>query len=484
MLSPPRYATPRRPDRPTTGAHVALVAQLLGVELQPWQRHAADLAGELVPDPDTGELVHAYGVVTLGVGRRAGKSLLTLARLIATVIANRRSFTYYAAQNGKAGAERFRNDWTPLVQAAPPILSQRLHPRLTNGTETLTDRGAGSYLRIFAPIPTALHGDAADLIAFDEAWAHGRERGRDLEVAAFPLMATRLGAQLWIMSAAGDLDSTWWTDWLDAGRDAAAADTGRGHCHVEWTAEGTDPDTWSDPDTWIAAHPGIRHPGNPGGVVSLDYLRMEHDRDPDQFARAYLNVTDRAGTVAAPIDADQWSALATDPPDRATVTLGVDVAPDQTSAAIMAAHVTPDGSTVLETVDVRSGIDWCTARLVELYDRWTPAAIALDGGGQSPAAVLVRPLQAHGVPVRDLNLSDVCSAAADLVSAVRGGRVRHVPHPALDAAVKGARRRPVGDGAWLWQRRDAGVDVSPLIAATYARWVHPDVHSPTGAAIR
>lgn len=484
MHSPPRYASPRRPDRPTTGAHVALVAQLLGVELQPWQRHAADVAGELVPDPETGELVHAYGTVTLGVGRRAGKSLLTLARLIATVIAARRRFAYYAAQNGKAGAERFRNDWTPLVQASPPVLSQRLHPRLTNGTETLTDRGAGSFLRIFAPIPTALHGDAADLIAFDEAWAHDRERGHDLEVAAFPLMATRVGAQLWIMSAAGDLDSTWWTDWLDAGRAAAEADTGRGHCHVEWTAEGTDPDTWSDEATWIASHPGIRHAGNPGGVVSLDFLRAEYARDPDQFARAYLNVTDRAGTTSAPIDPDAWSALATDPPDRDVVTLGVDVAPDQASAAIVAATVSSGSVATLEVVDVRPGYLWAVDRLVELWDRYAPTAIALDGGGQSPAAVLVRPLAAHGLPVVDLSLADACSAAADLVAAVRLGTVRHVPHPALDAAVANARRRPVGDGAWLWQRRDAGADVSALIAGTYARWTHPDVHGGGYAAIQ
>ena len=42
----------------------------------------------------------------------------------------------------------------------------------------------------------------------------------------------------------------------------------------------------------------------------------------------------------------------------------------------------------------------------------------------------------------------------------------------------------VGDGAWSWGRRDAGVDVSALIAATFARWVHPDVHGAGVAGIR
>ena len=42
--------------------------------------------------------------------------------------------------------------------------------------------------------------------------------------------------------------------------------------------------------------------------------------------------------------------------------------------------------------------------------------------------------------------------------------------PALMAAVGGASRRTVGDG-WKWSRKDSTVDVSPLVAATYAHWM-------------
>ena len=38
------------------------------------------------------------------------------------------------------------------------------------------------------------------------------------------------------------------------------------------------------------------------------------------------------------------------------------------------------------------------------------------------------------------------------------------------AAVGGASRRTVGDG-WKWSRKDSTVDVSPLVAATYAHWM-------------
>jgi len=481
MLSPPRYANRRRPDRPTTGAHAAVVAGLLGVTLQPWQRHVLDVAGEL---DESGH--HAYSTVTVSVGRRAGKSLAVLARLVATVIADRRRFAYYTAQNGQAASTRFRNDWVPTVAAAPAVLRDRLIPRLTNGTETLTDKSNASYLRIFSPIPTALHGDAADLIVFDEAWAFPAERGDDLEVAAFPLTATRDGAQVWITSAAGDNTSTWWGAWLDAGRAAADADTGRGHCHIEWTADGADPDTFGDEQVWTASHPGIRHPGNPSGVIGLDFLRDQYRRDPGQFARAYLNVTDATGTTSAPINLEEWRNLSVAAPDRGpdvTVTIGVDVAVDQTAATVVAAFVDGEQCTV-ELVEHRAGYQWVPGLVASMFDRWPVAAVAADVSGQSPAAVLTRPLERAGVTVTALHLADVTAAAADMVAAVRAGTVHNVPSPVLDAAVEGARRRLVGDGAWSWGRRDAGVDVSALIAATFARWVHPDVHGAGVAGIR
>jgi hypothetical protein len=59
-----------------------------------------------------------------------------------------------------------------------------------------------------------------------------------------------------------------------------------------------------------------------------------------------------------------------------------------------------------------------------------------------------------------------CGALFDDVST---GRIAHRGQPALDDAVVAARRRSTGD-AWAWARPASGVDPSPLIAATLARW--------------
>lgn len=472
----PLYGTPRRPDRPTTGAVAATVARRMRVRLMPWQQHALDVAGELVPDPDTGQLVHAYSTVVVSVGRRGGKSLLTLVRAMSQVIGACGQRAWYTAQSRGDAAITLRDDWLPQLMSSP--VAGLLRPRESNGSEAVLVPARNSLLRLFAPTPTSLHGQAGDLVLFDEAWSHSLARGSDLMVAARPLMATRPGAQQWVLSAAGDADSTWWIDWLDRGRLAARADTGRGVCHLEWSADRDDLDP-DDPDTWLLAHPAVRHPGNPAGTITLDWLREEHERDAGQFRRVYLNVTDRTGTTASPIDVDVWDMLAVPPPERAgTIVLAVDCAPDQAATALVACHY-HDGVPIVELVDHRPGTGWAPARIVELVDRFDLHSVALDPG--APAGALLAPLQAAAVPVVTCQLQDITAAAAQFVEAVATSTVRHVPHPALDAAVTDARRRNIGDGSWSWGRRTSDTDVSPLVAAGLARYTHPLLYgTPAG----
>lgn len=470
---PPRYGTPRRPDRPTTGTRSRRIAGQLGVQLHPWQAHVLDVAGEL--DPSTG--LHAYSTITVSVGRRGGKSLLVLVRQLATAFAGRRQRGWYTAQTRSDAALILRDEWAPVVDASP--LAPLVHVRRSNGSESLLVPRLGSAVRVFAPTRTALHGQDGDVIVFDEAWTHSRDAGAELYAAARPLTMTRPGAQTWIVSAAGDVDSTWWLDELDAGRAAVAADRGRGRAHFEWSADAPGLDL-DDPATWLDSHPATY----PGGTVSIEWLHDEHERDPAMFARTVLNVTDRTGVSSAPIDVDTWSSLAVEAPERVgALVFGVDVAADQSATSIVACLC--DGTTTtVELVDRRPGHTWAAARLVELLDRYDDALhVAYDAAGQSPASVLTRPLELAGVPTLRYGLADVTAASADFVAAVRSGTVRHVPHPALDAAVSSARRRLIGDGSWTWQRVGADADQSPLIAATFARWAHPDVLGASSPSI-
>ena len=72
-----------------------------------------------------------------------------------------------------------------------------------------------------------------------------------------------------------------------------------------------------------------------------------------------------------------------------------------------------------------------------------------------------------------LELADFCRAIdSGLYDAVTDSRsLRYVPRPALDAAVAGAAKRPLGDG-WAWARRRLSTDICPLVAVSLARWGH------------
>ena len=46
--------------------------------------------------------------------------------------------------------------------------------------------------------------------------------------------------------------------------------------------------------------------------------------------------------------------------------------------------------------------------------------------------------------------------------------VHHITQPALDLAANIAKTRPMGDGAWAWDRNGSQEDISPLVAVTMA----------------
>jgi hypothetical protein len=64
---------------------------------------------------------------------------------------------------------------------------------------------------------------------------------------------------------------------------------------------------------------------------------------------------------------------------------------------------------------------------------------------------------------------DVVRACADFYDEIVDDKASAAhDHPALDAAVEGAKKRNVGDGC-AWDRKQGAV-ISPLYAVTFARW--------------
>jgi hypothetical protein len=446
----PLYGTPRDATRDTLGGAVAAVADQLGVPFMPWQRQVADVAMEL--DPATGRL--AYREVVLTTPRQSGKTTLELAVLVHRCRTWPRSRVLYSAQDRIHARLKWEDDHVATLQRSP--FAGEFQVRYQRGDEAIRWHN-GSRHGITAPLEKAGHSDVLDLAVADEAW--GLEDSR-LEQGLSPTMITRPQPQLWVVSTAGTHRSAYLRGKVDRGRAGGAGSV----AYFEWSApEGSDP---GDPATWRATMPALGH------TVTEPTIAAEFERlDLADFCRAYLNWW--PGEIPADwqvVAEAAWLALA-DPLSSAVdpVSFGADVTPDRSAAAIAVAGVRPDGLGHVEVVDHRPGTGWVVGRLVDLAARWSPCAIVVDDTG--PAASLIPPLEAAGLEVARPTTRARAAADSGLYDAVAEGTVRYVPRPALDAAVAGAAKRPLGD-SWAWARRGLSVDISPLVAVSLARWGH------------
>lgn len=434
----PAYSTPRRPDRPTIGGAVAAVASALGTPLMPWQRHVADIAGETVDGRP------AHRLVVLTVPRQAGKTTLLRAYAVARCIMLPGHRAWYTAQTRQDARDRF-GDLLEAVQAS--TMSRRVQVRLSNGSETLRFPNR-STVRLFAPKPQALHGNPADLVVFDEAWAWSADQGAAFMQAAVPTGNTRPMRQIWLVSTAGDATSQWLRDHVDRGR---AADPGI--AYFEWSAAS------GDMADIVAAHPALGHTTDDAAIADAAAAMTA-----GEFERAYGNRWTASSERIWP--AEVWAAVRGDarPPDGATIS--VDVAPDQTSACIAAAW-TSDTIHHAAVAAHGAGTSWVPDALAALHARHGTPVVYDEGSAAAAVVDRCHP----DIRRRALRFKDAAHAAQQLYDAVLHRSVVLVADPALDAAADGAARRDYGD-QWVWSRRTSAGDITPLTAVTFALWAH------------
>jgi hypothetical protein len=103
--------------------------------------------------------------------------------------------------------------------------------------------------------------------------------------------------------------------------------------------------------------------------------------------------------------------------------------------------------------------------------------VALQSKG-APIASMMDVLAAiDGVEIVECSGRDVAGWCGRLYDAVAANAedseidaipVYHISQPALDLAANVASTRPMGDGAWAWDRNKSMEDISPLVAVTMA----------------
>ena len=166
-VCPPRYATPRTPERLTLGVSAARIAEALGTPLMPWQQQVLDTALEV---DSTGRFV--YRDVALTVPRQAGKTTCLLVLILARALSERANIRY-TAQTGADARKKLMDDWVPML--ARTQFAGTYRPRLTSGHEALLFHN-GSHLGLVATTQKSGHGATIDLAILDEAFAHPDQR--------------------------------------------------------------------------------------------------------------------------------------------------------------------------------------------------------------------------------------------------------------------------------------------------------------------
>ena len=457
-----RHHTRRNPDRPTNGPAVSLIARAKGRTHMPWQRDALDVALEL--DPETGH--YWYGIVVVKVPRQAGKTTVESDVADHRCLTTRRGRVWVTMQNGKTvdswmRDEHFEDLAGAAVFGAPGTPACRYTLSRRAGEVGVRWPVTGSTFLTFPPKRDALHSKQGDLVIVDEAWVHSAEAGHELRQAIRPTMATRRGAQLWIVSTEGD-DSSAYLEHYTA---LALAALGNPHARVCLIDYGIPDDADPEDLDVIAAH----HPayGYTLDRAALEAAREDFGDDVAGWARAYGNRPTRTRQAAIP--ANVWTD-AGEPvpamPDRAGLVL--DVTPGGALAALVAGWRTDDGTGHVEVLHAGRNdaalvsliVQVCrTRRLPILCDRYSYGAVeVLDAVHKAAPDVIVG----------YLSTGEVAAACATFDRGIRDGSIRHPNDPDLDAAVEVATKRKIGDGEFAWGRKDSAGSIAALVAATLA----------------
>lgn len=417
-----------------------------------WQWDVAYTAAEL-NDAGTG---WRYPIVVLSVPRRAGKTMLTLATNLAALDITADARCWYTAQRRETAAKLFRDEWVPLLEP----LARLYRLRKSQGSEGVHKRRGSSRLQLFAPTADALHSTNVDTATVDEAWWFDVVEGEAIEAGITPAQLTRPWRQLWIVSAGGTVESTWWDRWL-----TAAAAGVPGVALFDYGADARAPDyDPGNPAVWARSHPtaGVAFPLE---VLEQEWVRR---RDDASFERSYLNVWARPSEILAAggLDLAAWRAAAHPDITAPRVTaIALDIAADRSAAAIATAGPIAERMAV-QIIDARPGVGWLAAAVRAARARHRGAVVVADS---LVAAGAVAELERAGVSVIPIGARDHAQACGAFVDRLAAATVTHRAQGVLDDAVMGAARRPLGD-AWLWSRARSQADICPLVAVTLAAW--------------
>lgn len=459
--------------------------EILGVELRPWQRWLLIHALELNVDGS-----YRFRVVIVLVARQNGKTMLgsVLADWWLHVDSNRHpdrvppvKFKIVGtAQNLDIAREPWNQvklwcDPEPDTQGAAELAI----PALQEVTEKVSDTNGKEYI-------------LADNLATYEIRAAKNARGKPAArvimdelreqsnwVAWNALAQTTKSFwshQLWGISNAGDYTSVVLAKQRERGIqqietrdrcvdegmtvDEYAAKHPTDVALFEWSAP--DGCALDDPEAILQSNPSIGF-----GGLTVDSIASEASGMTEAGYRTECLCQWVTADVISYIDAKTW-AIGNDPASSIVgrIVLAIDTAPDGSNTWIAAAGHRADGLPHVEVIARRGATDWAVPLLERVREKTGATEVALQARG-CRAMDFIDPLEDAGFAVLKIEGPRLGPAAGRMRDRVIEHRLKHLPQPAIDQAISAAVAKRLGD-ADLWDRKGSALDISGLVAETYA----------------
>ena len=488
IATPRIYTPPLReltPDTTLGYEVIEFATEVLHINLIPWQEWLLIHALEVIDDEEDGWKLRFRNVQVL-VGRQNGKT--TLGSVVALY------FLYQLEVGLVLGTAQdvsnAEDTWQMCVEIAEnnkELAKHIKHTWYTNGSKRLQLKGNRDY-RVRASNRKAGRGKSADLVLMDELREH---QTWDAWAALSKTGIARKNSLLWCMSNAGDGTSVVLRHFRLKAHARLGDPDGIVAALGEMEPQGDDPADssalglfeWSAPpdadpgdmDAWAQANPSL------GYTIELDNIKASYADDPVDVFKTECLCQWVTSVITPPFPVDAWDA---GKDENSTIDKesplwwGVDISTDRTKASIAVCGRRKDGEWHIELAEYRPGTGW----LINWFKNAAPnykngMKVALQSKG-APIASMMDILGAiDGVDIVECSGKDVAGWAGRLWDAVASCLpdsetdaipVHHIPQPALDLAANIAATKPLGDGAWAWDRNKSMEDISPLVAVTMA----------------
>lgn len=446
----------------TYGDDAAELAGAYGLTPDPWQRLVLDDWLAYGEDDK-----YAHKTCVLCVPRQNGKNGVLEGRELygMTVEGERILHTAHEVKTARKAFDRllsfFENEtrYPELADAVETI-------RKTNGQEAIILKNGGS-IEFSARSKGAARGFTVDVVVCDEAQELTDEQ---LEALLPTKSAAPLGnSQLILLGTPpgpgvhGEV--------FPRTRRKAISGASVGVSLLEWSVDRIG--DVSDESRWEESNPAL------GYRLTREAVESElSSMSEDGFARERLGWWSE-GIPNGCFDPGAWESLKASLSDEQIeaqaswrVAYGVKFSPDGERMSLAAA-VFEKGETphveVVRSAPTREGLPWAVDFVSA---RWAKAtAVVIDG--KSNAQDFYDRLTSQKVGKRALRMasSDNVQAASSMFSnAVAEGSLTHIGQRSLDAAVKAAQKRPIGNGGGYGFKSGDDTDVTPLEAASLALW--------------